>query len=323
MRLHGTILITGGTGSLGHAIMRRANEENWDTDFIVYSRDESKQARLRSVFPDIRCVLGDVRDEDWLRLNMRGVDTVIHAGAYKRVPSAQNNATETVKTNIIGSLNVARAAVEAGVRRVVGISTDKAAQPVNVYGASKFVMESLFQNADRWGDTVFTLARYGNVVGSNGSVIPFFVQQALSGEYITVTHKNMTRFWITMNEAVDLILFAHTLTGGNIVVPRAPAMRVWDLAETVRDMYAPTIEVVTTSIRPGEKIHECMVTSAESYHTHVLPKFFVIIDPTRGAQSVGNMEPDTEYTSDKPDRWLSHADMEAYILEWEKLSHAR
>lgn len=315
MRLQGTVLITGGTGSLGQAIIARAHKENWNTTFVVYSRDESKQAHLTARFPNVRCVLGDIRDEPWLRTNLRGVDIVIHAGAYKRVPSAQNNATETVKTNVIGSLNVAQAAVEAGVRRVIGISTDKAAQPVNAYGASKFLMESLFQNACTWGETIFTLARYGNVIGSSGSVIPFFIQQAIRGDSLTVTNVKMTRFWITMDEAIDLILLASNEDPGMVLVPKAPAMKVFELAQVVRDMYAPGLPIVGTRIRAGEKIHECMVTAAESYHTLELPNHFAILPSTSGRD--GTMPPGSEYVSSYPSRWLSHADMESLIDQWE------
>ncbi len=311
----GKVIITGGTGSLGQAILQRAKEENWETQFTVISRDEGKQALTRSLFPDVRFVLGDIRDLDKLEIVFRGHATVIHAAAYKRVPSAQVNTEETIKTNILGSVNVAKAAVKTGVKRVIGISTDKASQPINAYGMSKAMMEALFQEANGWTEskTQFNLVRYGNVIGSNGSVIPYFLMQKELGGPITVTDKDMTRFWITLDDAVDLILAAYDSPlahSGNILVPKAPAMSVLDLAKIIG---GKGTEIKEIGIRPGEKIHETLIYSEESLYTEEQENTFLVHPPTSGR--LGNLKKGFSYTSDTAPK-ITKTKMRQMIKDW-------
>jgi UDP-N-acetylglucosamine 4,6-dehydratase len=263
MVLKGSILITGGTGSLGHAIVSRAELEGWNCQFTIFSRDEVKQSEMKRQYPSCKYILGDIRDLDWLKVSMRKVDTVIHTAAYKQVPSSEVNAGEAVKTNVVGSLNVAMAAVAADVGRVVGISTDKACAPINLYGCTKAAMEKLFQQACDWGDTVFTLTRYGNILGSRGSVVPFFQAQAKQG-LITITDPSMTRFWLTIDQGVSLVILAlDTMSPGVIIVPEAPASSMAVLAEAV----APGVEQKIIGPYPGEKVNELLIQAGESMHT--------------------------------------------------------
>src|SRR5262245_31382829 len=198
------MLITGGTGSLGQALLKYVQVTAPETQIVAYSRDEVKQGELRGQYPEVRFMLGDVRDYDRLAMAMRGVDVVIHAAAYKQIPSAEANVDEAIATNVLGSINVARAAVHANVQSVVGVSTDKACMPVNAYGATKSLMEKLFQQANEWGDTFFNCVRYGNVLKSRGSIIPLFMRQAEQDIKYTLTDPNMTRFWMTLDDAVKL-----------------------------------------------------------------------------------------------------------------------
>jgi len=276
------LLITGGTGSLGHALLYTLSAENWiPGDITIFSRDESKQSKTKALYPEWRYVLGDVADKDALYRAMRDVDIVFHFAAYKQVPSAQNNVIATVRTNIEGSQNVVDCAIERGVERVVASSTDKACAPVNLYGASKSVMESMFQYGNMLSqeDTIFTLARYGNVVCSNGSVIPLFQHQIKKYGKVTITHPEMTRFWISIDTAVDLILAALVTDMGTIIVPRAHAMSVSKVADT---LYGGSAPKEYTGIRPGEKIHEAMVHQSESFHTKEAFDHFLIYPPTYG-----------------------------------------
>ena len=268
------VLITGGTGTLGKATLERLADSN--CEITVFSRDETKQSLLKRKY-NANFVLGDVAKLQDVRRAMREQEIVLHYAAYKIVPSAQSNVFATVETNIIGSMNIVDTAVEFGVKRVVASSTDKAAQPANLYGVSKAAMESIFQHGNRIsnGKTTFTLARYGNVIGSNASVIPLFVKQREQG-YVTLTLPEMTRFWITVDQAVDLIFMALENPAGTIVVPKAPALSMSEVAEIV----APGAEQRMIGIRPGEKVHELMVTEPESFHTQELENFFLIYPPT-------------------------------------------
>lgn len=302
------VCITGGTGSLGKALIKRARKDNWEWEITVLSRDEVKQGIMASVFPECRYVLGDVRNLEWLKVAFKNQDLVIHAGAMKRVPSAEVNVAETINTNVIGSMNVALAAVEVGVKDVLGISTDKACQPVNAYGESKALMEKLFQEACTWGDTRFHLTRYGNVVGSRGSVVPLFQRQKATGT-LTITDARMTRFWLSLDDAIDLILLALAETEtGTIVVPKAPAMLVADVARVV----APEAKIIDIGIRPGEKIHEQLVHSGEALHTDSCSWFYRIHPATSGHQ--GTMA-ESGYSSDNPAKWLADVQMAAMIAE--------
>ena len=271
LQLAGNILITGGTGSLGQAIVARAERENWPAIFTIVSRDEVKQGEMRRRYPDHNYILGNVTDLDWMRARLRGIDLLIHAAAYKQVPAAEANSREAVHANVIGSCNIAEAAVAAGVPRVVGISTDKACAPVNAYGASKMLMEKVFQEADGWSDTQFVLCRYGNVLGSRGSIVPLFVQQARTGQQLTVTDVRMTRFWLTIDEAINIILHTALMARrGCIVVPKASASSVCELALAILDVIQPVGHkhdpIKDIGIRPGEKLHEQLLHGGESQH---------------------------------------------------------
>lgn len=290
------VLLTGGTGSLGKAILARAEREQWNTEFVIFSRDETKQAHVKNKYPRYQYILGDVAKYRDVKRAMQNIDTVIHLAAYKQVPSAQNNVPATIETNIIGSQNIADVAIEEGVAHVVATSTDKACQPANLYGVSKAAMESIFQHANKAEVAQFHLTRYGNVISSSESVIPFFRQQRAKGQALTVTNRTMTRFWLTLNQSIDLILSALGYDPGVIVVPKAPAMSVWHLAELLANEGPMPSEVVETSIRPGEKIHEAMVESAESFHTRELANHFLIYPPTG---KYYNSEAPFTYTSDK------------------------
>ena len=297
------VLITGGSGSLGTAILQRAHDEGWNTEFTVVARNETKMSALKKKFPDVRCEIGDVRDLSWLHTIFPGHDTIAHTAAIKIIPVAELNVRETVLTNVIGSMNVAVAAVQAGAKRVIGVSTDKSCLPNTQYGASKFLMEGLFREANTWGNTEFNLVRYGNVLRSNASVIPFFEKLKDSGERLRVTEPSMTRFWLSMGEAIDLIIDAAEFKEtGIILVPKPPAMSMHDLALAISDQ-----EYDVIGVRPGEKIHEHLISSGESLHTRDDGKYFVIYPPNIGTDkplSVG-----FEYVSSAPLFWLSKQDL--------------
>jgi UDP-N-acetylglucosamine 4,6-dehydratase/5-epimerase len=258
MSLSGNILITGGSGTLGHAIVRTALAEHWDCTFTIYSRSELRQASMRQAYGNLRYVLGDVRDYDRLAAAVAGHDLVIHAAAVKRIPEAEQQPINCYETNVIGSMNVARACVAGGVKRCVGVSTDKACRSITCYGASKLAMEKLFQAQ---GDkvTTFTLVRYGNVVASNGSVIPLWRQQAKQGQPLTVTRKDATRFWMGESDAVKLIERAATEIPGSILVPKMRSLSLAELAHII----APGGELVEAGFRSVEKLHEDLVSKDE------------------------------------------------------------
>ena len=320
--LEGKVLITGGTGSLGRATMLMAEQNKWDAEFIIFSRDESKQSNLRKRFPNHKYFLGDVAKLSDISNVVRGVqpDVILHYAAYKQVPSSMCNVSATIETNVIGSQNVVEAALQYGVKKVVASSTDKACGcGANAYGVSKSLMEHVFQDANKWGITSFHLARYGNVVASSGSVFPFFKEQIKAGGPITVTDRRMTRFWISLKRAVELILIALNQEPGVIVVPRAPAMSVWELAECMRKEYGnPHIPIIDVGIRPGEKIHEGMVSEAESFHTlgtRNSPHFLIYPPLTETRSS----EAPFSYTSDFPSGWLDWEGMKVLIKESKEL----
>lgn len=299
----GKILITGGTGSLGTALtIYLINKGVNPSDITLLARNETKLNQSRQKFPAVRCEAGDVRDLDWLRTIFPGHSYIVHAGALKVVPTAEVNVKETISTNVQGSQNVAMAAVESGVKRVIGISTDKACQPQTIYGASKFLMEGLFREANNWsaGKTAFNLVRYGNVLGSNQSVVPFFQSQVARNEPLTVTQFSMTRFWLSMQDALDLIwdsLFWDET--GVVLVPKAKSSNMFMLAKAV----APDNDyrIIETGRRPGEKIHEKMIHAGEAHHTRDAGKYFVVYHP---ASVIENSLPsDFEYCSDTCERY--------------------
>lgn len=254
----GNVLITGGSGTLGHAIVRTAQAEGWDCTFTIYSRSELRQAQMRQRYPSLRYVLGDVRDYDRLSAAIAGHDVVIHAAAVKRIPEAEQQPVNCYETNVIGSMNVARACIGAGVARCIGVSTDKACRAITAYGASKLAMEKLFQ-AQAPEPTVFTLVRYGNVVASNGSVIPIWRRQAAEGQPITVTRKDATRFWMGETEAVRLIEHAAEMPAGTVTIPKMRSLSLADLAWVV----APGAEIQEIGFRSVEKLHEDLVCEDE------------------------------------------------------------
>ncbi|MDH5472000.1 MAG: UDP-N-acetylglucosamine 4,6-dehydratase (inverting) [Gammaproteobacteria bacterium] len=274
-----SILITGGTGSFGKQYIKTLLEHYKPKRLIVFSRDELKQFEMQQVFNDscMRYFIGDVRDLERLQQAMNGVDYVIHAAAMKQVPAAEYNPTECLKTNVHGAENVIRAALDNDVEKVIALSTDKAANPINLYGASKLASDKLFVAANNMAGghrTTFSVVRYGNVVGSRGSVVPFFKQLIDNGsDHLPVTHQDMTRFWITLQQGVDFVLknFAR-MQGGEIFVPKIPSVRVTDLATAM----APDLEQKIIGIRPGEKLHEIMCPADDSHLTLVFDDHFVI-----------------------------------------------
>ena len=277
-----TILITGGTGSLGKALTKRILEIHPNIKkLIIFSRDEQKQFQMaqefsEKVFPQIRYLLGDVRDQERLIRAFNGIDIVIHAAAMKHVHLAEYNPDECIKTNIGGAQNVIHAALQTKVSNVVALSTDKACAPINLYGATKLTSDKLFVAANNIKGTnpiKFSVVRYGNVMGSNGSVIPFFMKKSKTG-VLPITDKNMTRFNISLQGGVDMVMHAIEYAwGGEIFIPKIPSYRILDVAKAV----APDCQIEIVGIRPGEKIHEEMITSSDSFNTFDLGKYYIIL----------------------------------------------
>jgi len=276
------ILITGGTGSFGKAFIAETFNRFPDIKrLVVYSRDELKQWELQQLFPEsqypqLRLFLGDVRDRDRLKRALEGIDTVVHAAALKQVPAAEYNPIEFIKTNVLGAENVVQACLDTDVKRVVALSTDKAAAPINLYGATKLCSDKLFiaaNNIKGLRDLRFSVVRYGNVMGSRGSVIPFFLEKAKTG-VLPITDPAMTRFNISLSEGVTMVVWAleHAL-GGELFVPKIPSYRITDVAEAI----GPSCEKTITGIRPGEKIHEEMITSSDSFTTIDLGAYYAIM----------------------------------------------
>lgn len=314
-----TILITGGTGSFGRKCTEALLKKGPPRKLIILSRDELKQHEMQQQFthPCLRFFLGDVRDRDRLFRAMNGVDTVIHAAALKQVPFCEHNPFEAVKTNILGAVNVIDAAIDSGVDRVFAISTDKAVNPVNLYGATKLCAEKLFVQGNSYsgsGGTRFSCARYGNVVASRGSVIPLFQNQKATGT-VTVTDKRMTRFWITLDQGVDFVLSClSTMHGGDVFVPKIPSMNIMDLVEAI----APDCKVKVDGIRPGEKLHELLISPDESRHTLEFPDMFVIQPEFSwweiGDWSDGQALPDGfRYGSDNNPHWLTVPELQDMV----------
>jgi UDP-N-acetylglucosamine 4,6-dehydratase len=311
------VLVTGGTGSFGRRFIGTVLKEHAPKKLIVFSRDELKQYEMTqefnpAQFPSLRYFIGDVRDRDRLYRALEGVDIVVHAAALKQVPAAEYNPFEAIKTNVLGAANIIDAAIDRGVKKVIALSTDKAANPVNLYGATKLCSDKLFVAANAYSsghETRFSVVRYGNVVGSRGSVIPLFLKMKDSGT-IKITDPRMTRFWITLDQGVHLVIntFSH-MHGGEIFVPKIPSMNVMDLAAAI----APGCKHEFIGIRPGEKLHEIMVPSDEALNTLEYDDHFVIqpVHPfwdrdhfmrTRGGRPCAA---DFVYSSDKNDRWLT------------------
>jgi len=319
------ILVTGGTGSFGRAFVRHVLERYRPARLIVFSRDELKQYEMAqdfptSRFPCMRYFIGDVRDQQRLETAMRGVDYVIHAAALKHVPIAEYNPMECIRTNITGAENVAMAAMKARVKRVVALSTDKAANPINLYGASKLASDKIFvaaNNLSGEGGTRFSVVRYGNVLGSRGSVVPFFRKLAAEGAAsLPITDPRMTRFWITLKQGVAFVVSSLAMMqGGEIFVPKLPSMLMTDLARAL----APELPHEVVGIRPGEKIHEVMIPAEVSQNTIELADRYIILPAFRdwGAyRTPADSRPVPEgfcYSSDQNADWLDAEGLHALL----------
>jgi UDP-N-acetylglucosamine 4,6-dehydratase len=317
-----SILITGGTGSFGKEFLRTVLTEHDPRRVVIFSRDELKQYEMKQTWGTderVRFFLGDIRDLDRLEIALHGVDHVVHAAALKQVDTAEYNPMEYVKTNVLGSENVIRASMQAGVQKLVALSTDKASSPVNLYGATKLTADKLFISSNNYAKsygTKMAVVRYGNVMGSRGSVIPFFRALADKGEPLPITDTRMTRFWITLPQAVDFVIQSFAdMNGGELYVPRIPSMKVTDLAEAI----APGAPLVEIGIRPGEKLHEEMISSEDARRTIAQPTRY-IVPPTLAEwgfiEPTGDIVPDGfSYSSDANDQWLSVDDIRALMSE--------
>jgi UDP-N-acetylglucosamine 4,6-dehydratase len=315
-----TILITGGTGSFGRACLHTLLRDHRPRVVRIFSRDELKQSELARQYGDedrLRLLIGDVRDRERLIRATRGVDLIIHAAALKHVPICEYNPFEAVQTNVIGAENVVAAALANEVSATIHISTDKAVNPVNLYGATKLCAEKVITQGNSLAGDIpssFANVRYGNVVGSRGSVIPLFLAQAEHGE-LRITDERMTRFWITVEQAVAFVLSrVETMEGGEVFVPKIPSMRIMDIAGAI----APDAEYTFTGIRPGEKLHEVLLTEEESRHARELPDAYLIapeFHPWRAAGfSSGEPLPEGfRYASDTNDDWLSADGLRAML----------
>ena len=320
------VLVTGGTGSFGKKFIKIMLDEYHPAKLIVYSRDELKQHEMRiSGFndPSLRYFIGDVRDLPRLKRAMNGVDIVVHAAALKQVPACEYNPMEAVKTNILGSSNVIDAALDTGVEKVLALSTDKAVNPVNLYGATKLAAEKLFiqSNAYAAGSaTRFSCVRYGNVVGSRGSVVPIFIKQRQSGK-LTITDDRMTRFWLTLEQGVRFVIRCiEQMQGGEVFVPKLPSTKIIDLAKTI----APDAEIEIIGIRPGEKLHEVLINKDEARSTVELEDMFVV-QPTATLwfgyewKNKGRLLPDGfKYSSDKNPMQLTQKQIKEFVAPFEE-----
>jgi UDP-N-acetylglucosamine 4,6-dehydratase len=315
-----SVLITGGTGSLGKSLVEYLLKESKVRRIAIFSRDELKQQHLRAQLRDdqrLRWFLGDVRDLERLKRAFHRVDYVIHAAALKQVDTGEYNPMEFVKTNVLGSQNVIDAAIDTGVKRVVAISTDKASSPINLYGATKLTADKLFVAGNNYSvtyGTTFSVVRYGNVMGSRGSVIPFFQEIAAQGKPIPITDLRMTRFWISIESAVKFVIDSlEMMTGGELYVPKIPSMKIVDLAHAV----APGAKLVEIGMRPGEKLHEEMISADDSRRTIILENRYVVTpvvadwgyEPPIGTR----MSEGKAYRSDTNDLWMSEADIKSFI----------
>ncbi len=323
-----SILITGGTGSFGKRLTRELVTRYRLRRVVIYSRDEAKQVDMQQAYQGVdngRCLrffIGDVRDQARLKMAMREIDYVVHAAALKHVPVAEYNPMECIHTNVLGAENVVYAALENRVKRVVALSTDKAVNPINLYGASKLASDKVFVAANHLSGSVgtkFSVVRYGNVVGSRGSVVPLFQRLLREGAAaLPITDERMTRFWITLLEGVDFVLSnLRHMRGGEIFVPRIPSMRMVDLAKCM----APDLPIKVIGIRPGEKLHEALITVEQAPYTRALPDRF-IIEPELAFWNRGEIDqftravPETfTYTSDNNDEWVSPEQLRRMVAE--------
>ncbi|HEU4631881.1 MAG TPA: UDP-N-acetylglucosamine 4,6-dehydratase (inverting) [Gemmatimonadaceae bacterium] len=325
-----SVLVTGGTGSFGRRFVEVMLREYRPKRLIVFSRDELKQSEMRQQYSDaegspMRYFIGDVRDVDRLRRALNGVDVVVHAAALKQVPTCEYNPIEAVLTNVMGAKNVIEAALDARVRRVLALSTDKAVNPVNLYGATKLVAEKLFIQGNAYsgaGPTRFSCVRYGNVVGSRGSVIPLFLRQREHG-HVTVTHPAMTRFWITLDQGVRFVIFClERMHGGEVFVPKLPSTGIGEIVEVA----APACTVDYIGIRPGEKLHEVLISPEEAGHTIDTGDLFLVKPQDEAAIANGwrgaALPDGFRYGSDTNPQRLSSEEIRVMIEECADAHHA-
>ncbi len=315
-----SVLITGGTGSLGQALTEQILNTTEVRRLAIFSRDELKQSNMRMKFMSddrLRWFLGDIRDIERLKRAFHGVDFVIHAAALKQVDTGEYNPMEFIKTNVLGSQNVIDAAISAEVRRVVALSTDKASSPINLYGATKLTADKLFIAANNYGfkyGTTYSVVRYGNVMGSRGSVIPYFKDLAEQGKNLPITDLRMTRFWISLDQAVKFVLDSlEMMKGGELYVPRIPSMKIVDLARAV----SSNAVLEEIGMRPGEKLHEEMISSDDSRRTLLLGDRFIVMPVVA---EWGYLPPDgirmpegSSYRSDSNEQWMSESDIKKFI----------
>lgn len=312
-----TVLLTGGTGSFGQKFTEIMLKKHKLKAIRIFSRDELKQYEMEKKFngnPRLRFFIGDIRDINRLERAMDGADIVVHAAALKQVPSCEYNPFEAIKTNILGAENVINAAIDHNIEKVMAISTDKAVNPVNLYGATKMCMEKLFVAANSYvgarRKTKMSCVRYGNVVGSRGSVIPLFKKQCSSGT-ITITDRRMTRFWITLNQGIEFVVNCmEKMHGGEVFVPKCRSMKIVDLAKEM----AMDCKIKYLGIRPGEKIHECLLTEDESRHALGFKDFFVIVPEHpwwvyQNYKNGGKLPDGFRYASDSNTNWLSSKEL--------------
>jgi UDP-N-acetylglucosamine 4,6-dehydratase len=320
------VLVTGGSGSFGKKFCEIMLKEFQPRKLIIYSRDELKQHEMRVNgfnHPSLRYFIGDVRDGERLRRAMHGVDIVVHAAALKQVPVCEYNPMEAIKTNIMGTSNVVESALDAGVKKVIALSTDKAVNPVNLYGATKLAAEKLVVQSNAYAGanvTRYACVRYGNVVGSRGSVVPVFLAQRKSGK-VTVTDARMTRFWLSLEQGVHFVISCiEQMHGGEVFVPKIPSMNVADLARVI----APQAKIEIVGIRPGEKLHEVLISEDEARSTVELKNMFVV-QPSEAMwfvydwESKGKRLPDGfRYTSDTNSEWLELEGIKKFIQPFEE-----
>lgn len=318
-----SILITGGTGSFGRSFVRMTLQRYNPRKLIVFSRDEMKQWEMAQDYADdprIRFLTGDVRDSARLYRAMQGVDFVVHAAATKIVPKAEYDPFECIKTNISGAMNVIDCAIDAGVRRVVALSTDKACSPVNLYGASKLVSDKSFISGNCYAGergTKFAVVRYGNVMGSRGSVIPYFLSLSSSQKALPITHPDMTRFMITLSEGVELVWTAFAdMVGGEIYVKKIPSMGIMDIVKAI----SPSSDFEIVGMRPGEKLHEMMISSEDARYTYEYDHYYKILSPLNSWNidqsriKSGTLVPsDFEYNSHTNTAWMTSEDLSRWI----------
>lgn len=317
-----TVLITGGTGSFGHAFVDRILSLSSTVTIIIYSRDEYKQYLMAQEYQTyknlkrLRFVIGDVRNRDALVNACRGVDYIIHAAALKQVPTCEDNIQEAILTNINGALNVKYAAEANGIKRIVALSTDKAVQPINLYGATKMVADKVFTDTSEETSMVSCIVRYGNVASSRGSVIPFFIKRYKEGLHdYPITDIRMTRFWISLEEAVQMALIAlKDAVGGETFVAKLPSFFITDLVKAID----PDRQIDVVGIRPGEKIDELMITKFDAEKTVDFGKYYVIYPTVELAKSAGYplVDREFEYSSNKNDRWLDIDEIKTLLMKW-------